>query len=126
MGFAAAGGRSSDGPIDYVTATLNFANGVAASLTASKMSHRKERHAYCRDSLVEADFLNRTCAFTGVYESYSATGANCSSPRRLYRRGEHLPHRAALRRARALPAMRARCGQPAVDGLQAAGLALST
>ena len=76
VGFAAAGGRSSDGPIDYVTATLNFANGVAASLTASKMSHRKERclTAHCRDSLVEADFLNRNLRIhRRAHESYSAT-----------------------------------------------------
>ncbi|MFM9105020.1 MAG: Gfo/Idh/MocA family oxidoreductase [Cyanobium sp.] len=59
---AAAGGRSGDGPIDYVNATLAFANGVVASLTASKMAHRKIRSlsAHCRASLVETDFLNRT------------------------------------------------------------------
>ncbi|MDP6193581.1 MAG: Gfo/Idh/MocA family oxidoreductase, partial [Prochlorococcus sp.] len=39
--LAAAGGRSAKGPIDYVNATLGFSNGVVASLTASKMSHRK-------------------------------------------------------------------------------------
>ncbi|MCP9775815.1 Gfo/Idh/MocA family oxidoreductase [Cyanobium sp. HWJ4-Hawea] len=60
--LAAAGGRSADGPIDYVNATLGFANGVVASLTASKMAHRKIRSlsAHCRSSLVETDFLNRT------------------------------------------------------------------
>ena len=60
--LAAAGGRSGDGPIDYVNATLGFANGVVASLTASKMAHRKIRSlsAHCRDSLVETDFLNRS------------------------------------------------------------------
>lgn len=59
--LAAAGGRSSDGPIDYVNATLGFANGVVASLTASKMAHRKIRSlsAHCRSSLMETDFLNR-------------------------------------------------------------------
>jgi predicted dehydrogenase len=58
--LAAAGGRSSDGPIDYVNATLAFANGVVASLTASKMAHRKIRSlsAHCRSSLMETDFLN--------------------------------------------------------------------
>jgi predicted dehydrogenase len=58
--LAAAGGRSADGPIDYVNATLGFANGVVASLTASKMSHRKIRSlsAHCRGSLMETDFLN--------------------------------------------------------------------
>ena len=49
--LAAAGGRSGEGPIDYVNATLGFANGVVASLTASKMTH-------CRSSLMETDFLN--------------------------------------------------------------------
>ena len=76
VGFAAAGGRSGDGPIDYVTATLNFANGVAASLTASKMSHRKVRclSAHCRASLVEADFLHRNLRIhRRAQESYSAT-----------------------------------------------------
>jgi len=58
--LAAAGGRSGDGPIDYVNATLAFANGVVASLTASKMAHRKIRRLYthCRSSLMETDFLN--------------------------------------------------------------------
>ncbi len=62
MGLAAAGGRSAEGPIDYVNATLAFTNGVVASLTASKMAHRKIRSlsAHCRASLVETDFLNRT------------------------------------------------------------------
>ena len=60
--LAAAGGRSADGPIDYVNATLGFSNGVVASLTSSKMAHRKIRSlsAHCRSSLVETDFLNRS------------------------------------------------------------------
>jgi predicted dehydrogenase len=60
--LAAAGGRSAEGPIDYVNATLAFANGVVASLTASKMAHRKIRSlsAHCRSALVETDFLNRS------------------------------------------------------------------
>ena len=47
-------------PIDYVTATLGFANGVVATLTASKVTHRKIRRlmAHCHNSLTEADFLN--------------------------------------------------------------------
>jgi predicted dehydrogenase len=59
--LAAAGGRSAEGPIDYVNATLAFANGVVASLTASKMAHRKIRSldAHCRSSMMETDFLNR-------------------------------------------------------------------
>ncbi len=75
VGFAAAGGRSTEGPIDYVTATLSFANGVAASLTASKMSHRKVRSlsAHCRGSLIEADFLHRNLRIhRRAQESYSA------------------------------------------------------
>jgi predicted dehydrogenase len=46
--------------LDYVTATLRFANGIIATVTASKVTHRKIRNlsAHCRASLVEADFLN--------------------------------------------------------------------
>jgi predicted dehydrogenase len=46
--------------LDFVTATLSFANGVIATLTASKVTHRKMRRivAHCQNSLVEADFLN--------------------------------------------------------------------
>ncbi|AFY40648.1 oxidoreductase domain protein [[Leptolyngbya] sp. PCC 7376] len=46
--------------LDYVTATLNFANGIVATLTASKVTHRKIRTiaAHCKNSLTEADFLN--------------------------------------------------------------------
>ena len=73
--LAAAGGRSADGPIDYVNATLGFANGVVASLTASKMAHRKIRSlsAHCRGSLIETDFLNRTLHIhRRAHESVSA------------------------------------------------------
>ena len=123
VGFAAAGGRSSDGPIDYVTATLNFANGVPASLTASKMSHRKERclTAHCRDSLVEADFLNRNLRIhRRAHESYSATRGellyrhdgfieevSISPTEPLYAELEHF-----------LQCVRG-AAKPAVDGLQA-------
>ncbi|NJN71971.1 MAG: Gfo/Idh/MocA family oxidoreductase [Limnothrix sp. RL_2_0] len=46
--------------LDYVTATLNFANGIVATLTSSKVTHRKIRRiaAHCQNSLTEADFLN--------------------------------------------------------------------
>ncbi|AZB71856.1 Gfo/Idh/MocA family protein [Synechococcus elongatus] len=46
--------------LDYVTATLSFANGIIATLTASKVTHRKIRRiaAHCRNCLTEADFLN--------------------------------------------------------------------
>ncbi|MDJ0634834.1 MAG: Gfo/Idh/MocA family oxidoreductase [Xenococcaceae cyanobacterium MO_188.B29] len=51
-------GKSSH--LDYVTATLGFANGIVATLTASKVTHRKIRclAAHCLDSLIETDFLN--------------------------------------------------------------------
>ncbi len=55
------GASRSGGPVvDYVTATLGFANGIVATLTASKVTHRKIRRivAHCRNSLTEADFLN--------------------------------------------------------------------
>ena len=45
--------------LDYVTANLGFANGVVATLTASKVTHRKIRclATHCQDSLIETDFL---------------------------------------------------------------------
>ncbi len=51
---------NSGGYLDYVTATLGFANGIVATLTASKVTHRKIRTiaAHCKNSLTEADFLN--------------------------------------------------------------------
>ena len=54
-------GNPPDRPyLDYVTATLGFANGIVATLTASKVTHRKIRRiaAHCKNSLTEADFLN--------------------------------------------------------------------
>jgi predicted dehydrogenase len=59
--LTASGSRGYNSPyLDYVTATLGFANGIVATLTASKVTHRKIRSiaAHCRDSLTEADFLN--------------------------------------------------------------------
>jgi predicted dehydrogenase len=121
--LAAAGGRSSDGPIDYVNATLGFANGVVASLTASKMAHRKIRSlsAHCRSSLMETDFLNRNLRihrrshesvsadhgellyrYDGFFEEVSTT-----SIEPLYAELEHF-----------LQCVRGR-ETPAVDGLQA-------
>ncbi len=73
--LAAVGGRSAAGPIDYVNATLGFKNGVVASLSASKMSHRKIRKlsAHCKGSLVETDFLNHTLHIhRRAHEWYSA------------------------------------------------------
>lgn len=51
---------ASSGYLNYVTATLGFANGIVATLVASKVTHRKIRtlSAHCQNSLVEADFLN--------------------------------------------------------------------
>ena len=45
--------------LDYVTANFGFANGVIATLTASKVTHRKIRclAAHCENSLIETDFL---------------------------------------------------------------------
>jgi predicted dehydrogenase len=59
--LTASGSRASgSGYLDYVTATLNFANGIVATLTSSKVTHRKMRSivAHCKNSLTEADFLN--------------------------------------------------------------------
>ena len=73
--LSAVGGRSTKGPIDYVNATLGFENGIIASLSASKMSHRKVRSlsAHCRQSLVETDFLNHTLHIhRRAHEWYSA------------------------------------------------------
>ena len=60
--LTATGTRASgSGYLDYVTATLNFANGIVANLTSSKVTHRKIRRiaAHCKNSLTEADFLNK-------------------------------------------------------------------
>ena len=121
--LAAAGGRSADGPIDYVNATLGFENGVVASLTASKMSHRKIRSlsAHCRCSLVETDFLNHTLHIhRRAHEWYSADHGellyrndgfieevSTTSIEPLYAELEHF-----------LQCVRGR-ETPAVDGLQA-------
>ena len=59
--LTASGSRAADsGYLDYVTATLGFANGIIGTLTASKVTHRKIRRiaAHCKNSLTEADFLN--------------------------------------------------------------------
>ncbi len=74
--LAAVGGCSDKkGPMDYVNATIGFKNGVVASLTASKMSHKKIRNlsAHCKKSLVETDFLNHTLHIhRKSHERYSA------------------------------------------------------
>jgi predicted dehydrogenase len=57
---ASGSGAFNSGYLDYVTATLVFGNGIIATLTASKVTHRKIRRlvAHCRNSFTEADFLN--------------------------------------------------------------------
>ncbi len=73
--LAAVGGRNSDGLIDYVNATLVFNNNIIASLTASKMSHKKIRSlsAHCQNGLVETDFLNHSLQIhRKAHESYTA------------------------------------------------------
>ena len=73
--LAAVGARNSEGLIDYVNATLVFNNNVIASLTASKMSHKKIRtlSAHCQNGLVETDFLNHSLQIhRKANESYSA------------------------------------------------------
>lgn len=58
--LTASGNRSPESRfLDYVTATLGFANGIVATLTASKITHRKIRRivAHCKNSCTEADFL---------------------------------------------------------------------
>lgn len=58
--LTASGSVSADSSnLDYVTAHLGFANGVIATLTASKVTHRKIRclSAHCKKSLIETDFL---------------------------------------------------------------------
>ncbi|MBF2080629.1 MAG: Gfo/Idh/MocA family oxidoreductase [Synechococcales cyanobacterium T60_A2020_003] len=74
--LTASGSRSADsGYLDYVTATLGFANGIVATLTASKVAHRKMRRiaTHCRHSLTEADFLNNEILI------HRHTTANCSA-----------------------------------------------
>lgn len=74
--LTASGSRSADSAyLDYVTATLGFANGIVATLTASKVAHRKTRRiaAHCSQSLTEADFLNNEILI------HRHTTANCSA-----------------------------------------------
>ena len=73
--LSAVGGRNSQDLIDYVNATLLFENKVIATLTASKMSHKKIRHlsAHCQNGLVETDFLNHKLQIhRKSHESYTA------------------------------------------------------
>ncbi|MBZ8182696.1 MAG: Gfo/Idh/MocA family oxidoreductase [Oscillatoria sp. PMC 1051.18] len=72
--LTASGSRAANsGYLDYVTATLGFANGIVATVTASKVTHRKIRRiaAHCKNSLTEADFLNNEILI------HRQTTANC-------------------------------------------------
>lgn len=72
--LTASGSRASgSGYLDYVTATLGFANGIIATVTSSKVTHRKIRRisAHCKNSLTEADFLNNEILI------HRQTTANC-------------------------------------------------
>lgn len=71
--LTASGSRAADSGYFYVTATLGFANGIIATLTASKVTHRKIRRiaAHCKNSLTEADFLNNEILI------HRQTTANC-------------------------------------------------
>jgi predicted dehydrogenase len=72
----ASGSRaSSSGYLDYVTANLMFSNGIVATLTSSKVTHRKIRSitAHCKNSLTDADFLNNEILI------HRQTTANCST-----------------------------------------------
>lgn len=72
--LTASGSRAADsGYLDYVTATLGFANGIVATLISSKVTHRKIRRiaAHCKNSLTEADFLNNEILI------HRQTTANC-------------------------------------------------
>jgi predicted dehydrogenase len=74
--MTASGGRiTNSGYLDYVTATLGFSNGIVATLTSSKVTHRKIRTitAHCKNSLTEADFLNNDILI------HRQTIADCSS-----------------------------------------------
>ena len=74
--LTASGSRAAhSGYLDYVTATLGFANGIVATLTSSKVTHRKIRSitAHCKNSLTDADFLNNEILI------HRQTTADCST-----------------------------------------------
>ncbi len=81
--LTASGSSASDsGYLDYVTATLGFANGVVATLAASKITHRKIRclATHCKKSLIETDFLNNDIS---IYR-YPTENIVNSAPKKLY------------------------------------------
>jgi predicted dehydrogenase len=77
--------------LDYVTATLGFANGIVATLTASKITHRKIRKisAHSKRSLTEADFLNNEIQIhrssNGISAGLGAVGPASFTRPNLYR-----------------------------------------
>jgi predicted dehydrogenase len=74
--ITAHGNKVSDSEhLDYVTASIAFDSGVIATLTASKVTHRKLRRivAHCRNSLTESDFLNNEILI------HRKTTANCTT-----------------------------------------------
>ncbi|MGI0491202.1 Gfo/Idh/MocA family oxidoreductase [Alkalinema pantanalense CENA528] len=75
--LTASGSRGSQNSkyLDYVTATLGFANGIVATLTASKVTHRKIRRisAHCQRSLTEADFLNHEIKIHRQAHAYNSS-----------------------------------------------------
>ncbi len=82
--LAASGSRGATSDyLDYVTATLVFGNGVVATLTASKVTHRKIRRiaAHCRRSLTEADFLRNEI----LVHRQTNTNTTASGTQSLYR-----------------------------------------
>ena len=82
--LTASGSSASDaGYLDYVTATLGFANGIVATLAASKITHSKIRTltAHCKNSFIETDFLNNDIAV----HRYPKDTLSTSNHRQLYR-----------------------------------------
>ena len=71
------------GDLDYVTATLGFANGIVATLTASKITHSKIRSltAHCKNSLIATDLLNSNIEI----HRYPTAGISTNNKQTLYR-----------------------------------------
>ncbi|MCC0176128.1 Gfo/Idh/MocA family oxidoreductase [Waterburya agarophytonicola K14] len=83
--LTASGSTCDDsGNLDYVTANLGFANGVVATLTASKVTHRKIRclSAHCKKSLIETDFLKNEIL---VHRHQQDDGQLKEQPKTLYK-----------------------------------------
>ncbi|MEM8673464.1 MAG: Gfo/Idh/MocA family oxidoreductase [Cyanobacteria bacterium P01_G01_bin.67] len=80
---ASGSASSNSGNLDYVTANLSFANGVVATLTASKVTHRKIRclAAHCKNSLIETDFLANEI----LIHRHQQTNQSADQPHMLYK-----------------------------------------